>query len=158
MPIPICPKHNLRMTPVKPYNGYLEDAMSLKCADGDNHQIPRTISKEKQYVIDKIDARIFKNMKLLNLDDEAIPIAEDKTEIKSGKYFVKTRLINSKRGKQLVIYAGEKGKQEKSQIFVEPEAKRLDFDRNDIHPDEVFVEVTAKFRDGSTHSIKKNEN
>ena len=65
--------------------------------------------------------------------------------------------MESKRGKQLVIYAGEKGKKEKTQIFVEPEVKRLDFDRNDLHPDEVFLEVKATYKNGTSYKITKSK-
>lgn len=167
VPQPICPIHHLRMRPVPPKyydsfyrsyrDGYIGNATKLECQEGPHHiDIPRTFDQERIYVIDRIDAKIFKKMKTINLDDEAVLLVEDELKSKDGKYFINSRLVESKRGKQLVIYAGEKGKREKSQIFVEPEVKRLDFDRNDIHPDEVFAEVTAKFRDGSSHSIKKD--
>jgi hypothetical protein len=119
--------------------------------------IPRDFSDERQYVIDRIDAMVFKNMKLLNLDDEAVPIAESKAHSRDDKYFVTSRLMQSKRGLQLVVYAGEKGKPEKTQIFVEPEVRRLEFDRKNLHPNEVFLAVEAIFDDGSSHSIKKRK-
>jgi hypothetical protein len=58
-------------------------------------------------------------------------------------------------GQRLVVYAGEKGRKEKTQVFVEPDIKRLAFDQNDIHPSEVFVKLEATFRDGTQISMKK---
>lgn len=164
-PQPLCPNHHIRMYPIPPlvYDsfykrrvvGSIENSIELNCEEGPHIlKIPRIFSKEKRYVIDRIDAKIFEGMKTVNLDDEAIPVAESKD--KNGKYFVTSKILETKRGPQLVIYAGETGKKTKAQIFAEPEIKRLDFDRNDLHPDEVFVEVTAKFKDGSSHSIKKD--
>lgn len=161
-PVPLCPVHDLRMTPVRPYKGFFENATSLKCAEGPHSiKIPRNFGDEKRYVLNRIDAKIFKNMEVINLDDEAVPIAESKVRSEDNKHFVISRLMESKRGLQLVLYAGEKGKHEKTQIFVEPEMRRMDFDRNNLHPSDVFLEVKAKYKDGSSHKIKKgkkNEN
>lgn len=163
LPVPLCPIHNLKMYPVEKdgYGIYRETfselTRNLGCAEGHIMELPREYKSEKRYVLDRIDSKLFKSMKVLNLDDEALPIAESKISSSNNKYFVTSRLMDSKCGKQLVIYAGEKGKSEKTQIFVEPETKRMDFDRNNLHPDEVFVEVTAKFIDGSTHTIKKEK-
>ena len=63
--------------------------------------------------------------------------------------------MESKRGLQLVVYAGEKGKTKKAQIIIEPEIKRLAFDQQDLNPNDVFIELKATFEDGSSHTIKK---
>jgi hypothetical protein len=76
-------------------------------------------------------------MKVLNLDDEAMPVAKEKVTSKDGKYFITAQLMESKRGLQAVIYAGEKGSAKKTQIFIEPEVKRLAFDQKDLNPSEV---------------------
>lgn len=163
-PIPLCPKDDLRMYSIKktPYGSYERDfrnvGTSLQCLDNHIIALPRTYGDEIRYVTDRMNAKAVKNMKVINLDDEAVPIAESKSKSSNDKYFVISRLMKSKRGFQLVIYAGEKGKSEKTQIFVEPEVKRMDFDRNNLHPDEIFIEVIAKFKDGSKHSITKNNN
>lgn len=96
-------------------------------------------------------------MKVLNLDDEAIPLAESKISSKDDKFFVTAILTESKVGKRLVVYAGEKGRKEKSQIFIEPEIKRLAFDQKDMHPTEVFLELTGTFDDGSSVTINKTK-
>jgi hypothetical protein len=166
LPVPLCPDHDLRLTPITPqvYNsrlrrnvdGYSENAISLKCAEGPhNVSIPRVFSEEKQYVIDRVDAKVFKGMKVLNLDDEATPIAKDKITSEDDKYFVTTQLMESKRGLQAVIYAGEKGSPVKTQIFINPKEKRLTFDHKDLHPSEVFLKIEATFDDGSKQSIEK---
>ena len=159
---PLCPIHDLRLRPIKDlysrdYN-YMSNSHSLKCEDcGKLHIIPRKLSSEQQYVIDKVDAKVFKSMKFINLDNEAIPIAEDKKSSKDGKYFVTALLTESKTGKRLVVYAGERGKKEKTQIFVEPEIKRLSFDQKDLHPTEVFTKLEATFSDGVKHTLEKKE-
>ncbi len=165
-PVPLCPDHDLRLTPIRPrvynsvqrgyVNGYSEDAVELKCAEGPHKiAIPRTFSDEKQYVVDRVDAEVFKGMKVLNLDDEATPIAKDKIKSKNGKHFLTSQLMESKRGLQAVIYAGKKGSPAKTQILITPEEKRLAFDQKDLHPTEVFLKIEATFDDGSKHSIEK---
>jgi len=157
---PLCPIHSLRLRPVPYTSAYKwgESARTLKCEDCDDlHKIPRIYSSEKIYVIDRVDAKVFKGMKVLNLDDEAMPIAKEKAVSKNGKYFITTQLMESKRGIQAVIYAGEKGSSKKTQIFVEPEVKRLAFDQKDLNPSDVFLKVTATFADGTSHSMEQAE-
>lgn len=151
---PLCPKHHLRLSLA--YND--NHASSLSCAEcKERYKFPREYTKQEQYVLDKLDARQFKDMKFINLDDEAIPIAKDKVISENGKYFVTSLLTKSKVGHRLVVYAGEREKKEKTQIFVEPEIKRVAFDQKDLHPAEVFVKLKATFDDGSSASISKKK-
>lgn len=157
---PICPDHGLRLRPIKDYfsnqYNYWNDSRSLKCEECEKiHGIPRSYQDEQQYILDKLDAKVFKGFKYINLDDEALPIAEDKVGSKDNKYFVTSRLMQSKTGLRLVVYAGEKGSEKKTQIFVEPEIKRLSFDQKDLHPTEVFAELEATFIDGTRQKMKK---
>ena len=164
LPVPLCPDHDLRLTPLHrrvlaSSRGYRDqydsEVTTLQCAEGPHHlDIPRPYGDEKQYVIDRIDAKIFKGMKTIDLDGELTPIANTHAKNKDDKYFVTAQLMESKRGIQLVVYAGEKGRTKKAQIFIEPEVKRLAFDQNDLHPSDVFVELKAIFDDGSSHEMK----
>ncbi len=158
---PLCPKHKLRLRPVEDTfsNQYNFTILSrtLKCEDCKKaYKIPRGFASEQKYVIDRLDAQVFKTMKFINLDDQALPIAEHKIS-KSSKYFVTSVLTKSKVGLRLVVYAGKKGEKEKTQIFVEPEIKRLAFDQANLHPTDVFTKLEATFSDGSKTSIKKNK-
>lgn len=169
-PVPICPIHDLRMTEYpegevfeKTYGIFRdqlpEEALKLECAEGPHYfKIPREFKKEQKYVLDRIDATNFKKMEVIDLDGELTPIAKEKVKSKDGKYFVTTQLMESKRGLQVVVYAGEKGKGDKTQIFVEPEIKRLAFDQKNLNPNDVFVELKATFADGSSHIMMKREN
>ncbi len=153
----LCPIHHLRM---KPYpQGHSDYSTNLlECIEcKEPYFLTRTVAEEKEYVRNKIDSKAFKQIKILNLDDEAVPIAESKISSCDGKFFVKSILTESKIGQRLVIYAGEKGKKEKTQIFVEPAIKRLAFDQKDLHPADVFLKVEATFEDGKTSSISKSE-
>jgi len=159
----ICPKHSMELTPSSSnhsasINGQStitwSDGQYLYCDEGHMYTMPRIYSEERLYVQKRLDAINYSKMATINLDDEAVPIAKEKLETSDDKYFVTSQLMKSKRGIQLVVYAGEKGKKQKTQIFIEPEAKRLAFDQTDLHPTDVFVELKATFDDGSTHEMK----
>ena len=163
---PLCPDHDLKLTPAPGLvrrsvgSGYVRDSESnateLSCAEGPPKlPIPRKLSAERQYVLDRIDAKVFKNAKVLNLDDEALPIAKAKASSPNDKYFITAQLMESKRGLQAVIYAGEKGKPNKTQLFIDPETKKMSFDHKDLSPSDVFLKVQATFNDGSTNTIEK---
>jgi hypothetical protein len=155
---PFCLKHNIRMYPQgTAYQEYSWQYNHLKCAECEGLlQLPRTSNKEQQYVLDKIESKILKGVKFINLDDEALPIAESKIP-KNSKYFVTSVLTRSKVGLRLVVYAGESGKTEKTQIFVEPEIRRLAFDQTNLHPTDVFTKVEATFFDGTKASLEKKK-
>lgn len=147
---PICPTHSMRMSAS-------EFSIYIKCEEcGKSIKMPRDFGDERRYVLDRIDAKIYKSMKIINLDDEAVPLAEGKYS-EDDKYFVTAIITKSKIGKRLVVYAGEKGRREKTQIFVEPEIKRLSFDQNNLHPTDVFTKVEATFSDNTTGTLEKKE-
>lgn len=154
---PICPHHKLRMYPARhSHMNYDFQAVRLKCEEcAEFYNLSRNYSKEEIYVLDKIDAKIFKGMKVFNIDDEAVPLTEEKLKSVDSKYFVTSLLTKSKTGLRLVVYAGKKGSGSKTQIFVEPEIKRLSFDQKDLHPTEVFTKLEATFSDGTKASQGK---
>jgi hypothetical protein len=148
---PLCPKHRIKM--YGSGEGMYSNLL-LKCMDCEKlYPIPRHIREEKQYVIDKINSIELRSLQVLNLDDEAVPIAKTKTSSKDNKYFITANIMESRVGKRLVIYVGEKGRKDKTQIFVEPEIKRLAFDQADKHPSEIFIKLEATFEDGSRSFI-----
>jgi DNA-directed RNA polymerase subunit RPC12/RpoP len=103
----------------------------------------------------------YKNMDIIDIDGIDIPLAKKKLSTRENlEYFVTANLIESKRGKQLVIYTGKKGdnnRDKKTHILVDPEVKRLSFDPKDIHPNDTFLEVKAVFKDGSSHTINSQD-
>ncbi|MEK7606231.1 MAG: hypothetical protein AAB458_01375 [Patescibacteria group bacterium] len=151
---PLCPIHFLRLYPYPAgYNDYSANMLSCEeCAE--RFQLPRKIYEEKRYIKDKVASKAFRDIKILNLDDEAIPLVEKKIKSQDNKFFITAVLTESKVGLRVVIYAGETGKKEKTQIFVEPKIKRLAFDQNDLHPSEVFSTISCEFKDGTKTSIE----
>lgn len=149
---PLCPNDCVRLS-LEVNDSYL---CILKCEEcKQQYRLTREFNKQKRYILDKIDSKVFKNFKFINLDDEAIPIAESKVSSKDNKFFTTALLTQSKVGLRLVVYAGEKGQKEKTQIFVEPEIKRLAFDQKDLHPSDVFIKLEGTFNDGTKASIEQ---
>lgn len=164
VPVPLCPQHNLRLEP-KPGHSYYHNisrprptttATELECAEGPHSfHIPRQFGQEISYVINKADALIFEKMKVQNFDDELIPVASE--ELKDSSYWIRSKITDSKAGTRLIIWAGDRSKHNKTQLFIEPELKRLSFDQNDDHPTEVFAKVEVTFADNIKASIKDEE-
>ena len=152
--IPLCPKDFVKLDSYPDYSEFLDQ--HLKCEDCKNvYPLSRSVAIEKQYVLNKINSKTYQEMRYVNLDDEAIPLAEYKSSSKNNRFFVTSILIKSKTGLRLIVYAGERGKSDKTQIFVEPEIKRLSFDQKDLHPTDVFTKLEATFSDGTTATQSK---
>jgi len=145
--IPLYPKDHIELDSYP--SGHEWQESKLKCEKcGKVYTLPRNVDDQKRYVIRDINSRTYKTKRFINLDDEALPLAEEKISSKDNKYFVTSLLTKSKAGLRLVVYAGEKGKKEKAQIFVEPDIKRLAFDQKDLHPTDVFTKLEATFSGG----------
>lgn len=165
--VPLCIQHNLRLRgiPGQTFNRLnrrvihydAHQSQNLKCDEDGGHiiKIPRTLENEELYVLNKVDAPIFAQMKVLNLDDEVIPVASE--ELKDTDYWVKAKVTKSKSGTRLIVWAGDKSAKNKTQLFVEPSIKRLSFDQNDDHPLEVFAKVEATFAGGIVTTLSSVE-
>ncbi len=156
--IPFCPIHRLELESSfrDLGHGSSDNAMALICEDcKEQYKIPRQFWREREYVKKKIESKDLKDIKILNFDDEAIPLAEEKVSSEDNKFFVNSLLVKTKVGNRLIVYAGEKGRKEKTQIFVEPDIKRIGFDQKDIHPTDIFLKLEGTFRDGTKFSMNK---
>ena len=164
--VPFCPQHNLRLIPVpvhtskriSPRDFGIEaqsirlpesESQRLECQeDGKVFPMPRKFGAERAYVLDKVDAEEVARLKTVNLDDQLITIAKE--ELKDTDYWVRAKVTESKAGTRLIVWAGSRSKKNKTQLFVEPELKRMGFDQNDDNPTEVFAKVEAIFKNGKT--------
>lgn len=163
---PLCPEHHLRLAPVirTYYDGRFrmtrkhssDVSTQLICAEGPHIiDMPREYSDELKYVIDRLDALIFEKTTFMYLDDIAIPVAMDNIKSKDSSVWVRAKVTESKAGLRLIVWAGDKSKKNKTQLFVEPEIQRLSFDQNDDHPMEVFAKVEATFAQGLVAKLDK---
>lgn len=168
--VPLCLQHNLRLKPVYLTERYYSNggsrfrnkssdvSVQLKCEEDKGHilDMPRQYSTQKQYVMDKIDAQMFSRFPVINLDDIAIPVAKDEIKEKDNPYWVRSKVTESKAGTRLIIWAGNREAKNKTQLFIEPEIKKLSFDQNDDHPLEVFAKVEVTFADNVKTEIRKD--
>ena len=151
---PICPNDNLDLSLIR--NNYND--CHFKCPEcNKEYTFPFEHTELQTYIINKLKSIILKNTKFINLDNEIIPISESKDKSDDEKYFVIAKLVRAKNGLSLVVYAGEQGSNDKTQLFIEPEINRLSFDPDNINPSDIFVKLEAKFRNGSTHTINNSK-
>jgi hypothetical protein len=107
--------------------------------------------------MNKIDAQSFSKMPVLNLDDSAVPVAKEDIKDKDNPFWVRSKVTESKAGTRLIIWAGNRDAKNKTQLFIEPEIKKLSFDQNDDHPLAVFAKVEATFADGVKMNIDQEK-
>lgn len=160
---PFCPKDRIELTyKESDFFDWSEEAKyikEIKCEDcKKTYTLPRSLYNETKYVIEKAKAIDRKDYEIIDVDGIKTPVTKkEEINLKNG-YFCKHQIRDSKRGPQVVIYAGKKGKGHgKGQIFVMPEERRLSFDQTDINPADIFAKITAEFRDGTKHTIEKPE-
>ena len=101
-----------------------------------------------QKCLSMVNAEIFKDAKLVRLDDWYVPEIKGNKE-KVSDYWVKTEVKTDKDGDtMIVIYVGNKNTDEKAQLFIKPEKLQLSNDYKDMDPATVLskIELTLKDR------------
>lgn len=167
---PICREHSMELDEGhtdgrggwQNASGYSDWYIELKCAEGPHIiKLPKSIGDIQDYIRKKLDSRQYTDAKLIDLDGMLVPVSKkQKIETKDGNYFITSQIKNGKRGDQLIIYAGKKGEKDKTkrtQIFVDPEHKKMSFDQNDLSPADLFVKIEATFPDGTKHIIQSGD-
>lgn len=157
--IPLCPKDRIKLLSVGNNNYFATDEVidELECEEcGKRIKLNRSLYDEKKYVIEKVLALDRKEYEIIDIDGMQTPVTKKIKIDPNTEYFCTTQIRDSKRGPQLVIYAGKKGSNRKSQIFISEEERRMSFDQNDVNPADLFAKITAEFPDGTKHVIEKN--
>jgi hypothetical protein len=101
-----------------------------------------------------LESLSLRDAEIVDLDGYQVPIAKAKPDKKDDTFWVEARINETKRGKQVVIYAGERGASDKSQIFIDSENEKITFDQNNIHPNDVFTKVVADFKSGKKATLE----
>lgn len=153
----LCPNE---MTPMREVNNEwrmpLDIRSDIMCPDcGFEYKFDLPLRTAKEDVLRMLSAKKYQKMDIIDIDGINTPVLKKKVSTKDDRYFASLQINESKRGPQLVIYAGKKGSAEKAQIFVTPETKKMSFDHKDIKPTDIFTKITAEFLDGSTNEIRK---
>lgn len=161
--IPLCPIHRIRLSFNKgdelvSWGSPHRYAHRLFCEDCDKvYSLRRELSDEEDYVVNKVKSTDLLKYDVIDIDGILTPVTKKQKVQADDGFFCTAQIRDSKRGPQVVIYAGKKGSKEKSQVFITPEERRLSFDQNDLNPADVFTKITAEFRDGTSHTIEKTK-
>ncbi|HYF96771.1 MAG TPA: hypothetical protein VD947_01895 [Patescibacteria group bacterium] len=153
----LCPKDKTPMREVKdPFRIVLDQYSEVMCPDcGFEYKFDLPFNTAKQDVARLLDAKKYQKMEIIDIDGIGTPVLKKKVSTKDDTFFASIQINESKRGPQLVIYAGRKGLKTKSQLFITPETKKMSFDHKDVKPTDIFTKVTAEFDDGSVNEIKR---
>ena len=95
-----------------------------------------------------LNMELFRDAKLIRLDDWYIPEVKKKEKIESA-YWISTDVKKDRDGDTIIIiYVGHNGKNEKVQYFIKPEKLQLASDHKDMDPAKIIskIEVTLKDR------------
>ncbi len=155
----LCPNDMAPMREVKnPFDFALDTSSTATCpACGNSYGFSCPFSVAKQDALRIIISKKYQKMDIIDIDGINTPVLKKRVSTKDDKYFASLQINESKRGPQLVIYAGKKGSTEKAQIFVTPETKKMSFDHKDVKPTDIFTKVTAEFVDGSISEIRDKD-
>jgi hypothetical protein len=123
------------------------------------YEWPTTIDSICDYIRRKISSRDYQDSTIVTIDGIQVPQLKTRTKLgdENDKYWVEAKLNDSKKGPQLVIYAGEKGVSNKVQLFANIGQEKLSFDHKDRKPEEIFTNVTVTFPSGKKMSIERAE-
>lgn len=103
------------------------------------------------------ESKNLKDADIVDLDGYQVPIVKAVPPEKDSEYWAEVRINDTKRGKQLVVYAGKRGDADKTQMFLDLENDKITFDQNNMHPNDVFTKVTADFRSGKSATLEQDQ-
>ncbi|MHB1453905.1 MAG: hypothetical protein ACYCYM_08170 [Saccharofermentanales bacterium] len=95
-----------------------------------------------------LNIELFKDAKLIRLDDWYIPEVKEKIKL-DPDYWINTNVKTDKAGNTIVVlYIGYKGSKDKVQFFIKPENGQLSSDHKDMDPAKILskIEVILKNR------------
>ncbi len=153
-PIPYCKEHRKKLL-----SSYYE--RNLICPkDRRQFVLGNSFHTHAEFIRQEIFDTDMKELQVVRIDPDGYQVISKETTEKHPEFWVESKLSNTSKGLQLMVQVGKKdGSGEKVQLFVEPAAERMDFDRggSDIHPSGVFTEVTAVFKNSSTNFEAKKK-
>jgi hypothetical protein len=162
-PIAYCPEHRMRLEIALARGGLAQQTTSasghasLICpTDGKHFPIPNQSFWILQHrFLAALEAADLKEAEIVDVDGYQVPIAKAEPPSKDSEYWAQVRINDTKRGKQLVVYAGKRGAHDKTQIFIDPENDKISFDQNNTHPNDVFTKLTAEFDSGKKTTMEQ---
>ncbi len=162
--IALCPKHRLRLELWDTVHGGgyqqgqtgLSHQKYLVCPEGDERF--SIFGKSFEAMVRRFDSYqesiSLKGATVYDLDNIYTPVLKVEPKPKDKRFSVQVEIDTTPHGKKLVIYAADRDKQGKTQIFLDPETDKISFDSNDLHPNMIFAKVEAIFKDGKSASLE----
>lgn len=93
-----------------------------------------------------LNIEIFKDAKLIRLDDWYIPEIKEKLKLDSD-YWITTNVKTDKDGDTIVVlYIGHKGSGDKVQFFIKPEKGQLSCDHKDLDPAKILSKIEVQLK------------
>lgn len=119
-----------------------------KCSH--KYTLDRYVNEMSEDLSKVLRSHQFENSEVINIDGELIKIGESHKE-EDEDYWVRVKLSRNKKDQlQLMVLIGEKGEEEKVQLFIEPATERLSYDQKNMHPSELLSRVVATFKESKT--------
>jgi len=149
--IPFCPVHRMELSrrSVDSLYGICEE-----CKKSYYYNIyPKKVA---DYLGRKLSSKSYQDAEIISIDGIQTPQLKTRLRIpeENEEYWIEARLNKSDKGRQLVVYVGEKGSIGKVQLFANIDQEKLSFDHKDRKPEEVFAMLTASFPTGKKITIK----
>lgn len=147
--IPYCPVHKMELHDYHDsYFGVCEDCKKRYSW----HAHPRIIA---QYLRRKLGSKDYQEAEIISIDGIQTPQLKTRVKIpeENKEYWIEARLNKSNKGRQIVLYVGEKGVLQKVQLFANLDQEKLSFDHKDRKPEEIFTKITATFPSGKEITI-----
>lgn len=154
--VPFCPIHRMELI----YDNEWGDAASGACDDCEKaYNWGAEIFAITDYLQRKLKAEAYKKAEIISIDGIQTPQVKTRIKIpeENSEYWVEARVNNSNKGRQLVLYVGEKGSSKKAQLFANLDDEKLSFDHKDRKPEEIFATITATFPSGKKMTIEASE-
>jgi hypothetical protein len=147
--VPFCPIHKMELS-VEEYerHGLCDDCRKSYSWGTHTDNIA-------DYLRRKLSSEVYKNASIISIDGIQVPQVKVRQTIPeiNKDFWVEARVNTSEKGRQIVIYAGEKGSSSKSQIFINADDEKLSFDHKDKKPEDIFTKITAEFPSGKKMDI-----
>lgn len=149
-PLPYCKKHIVKLND---YPDMYVDGILYCPKDRETFTFHTSVEVATNLARQEIFDSNLKQLEVVRIDPEGYQVLARELNKKDPRYWIDVKLSETSKGLQLMVQAGKRNKDDqKVQLFVEPSAKRLGFDQGakDQHPNGIFKEVRAIFKDSQT--------
>lgn len=145
---PFCPIHKMELSGFGTTFKSCEDCNKV-------YRWKDNLDVVAHYLRRKLSSVAYQEAKIISIDGIQTPLLKTRVIIpdENAEYWVEARLNKSNKGRQIVIYVGEKGSAGKAQLFINSDQEKLSFDHKDRKPEDIFTTIIASFPSGKQMSI-----